>query len=360
MRLKGHKVWIGQPDSEGFFSWWDGTSRVNQQPGLDVGFKSRFTNLKFIKQIKNYLKDIRPDVVQINPNQWTWLIPFGMPSHMKFIMDIRITGSGSEQPLINWIKNLKTRFFWRLENDFFFDHTTFLNEISAQWLYGRNWSRLSSVIPLGVDGKFLTYVHHTDINLFDPSVKFIYAGTISKIRKLEKLLLASKILDQKGYNFRLAFVGPDDLLNSRKYYADQINELKLTEIVNILPAYPYSDVPTLLSNYDVALNYLPVIRGNRRQPSMKILEACALGIPQICTKIDANYEYVIENKNGIYVDDTPEAIAGGMEKFIIDRSWREQIKRSALENRKGSDWDNIASRYIDLYVSLSDRRTKVI
>ena len=81
-------------------------------------------------------------------------------------------------------------------------------------------------------------------------------------------------------------------------------------------AVSYDQVPALLATYDVGLAYVPDRPTWHYQPTIKVLEYRALGLPIISTDVASHREVVEQNVNGILCADTPEAIAQAMYKFI--------------------------------------------
>ena len=123
-------------------------------------------------------------------------------------------------------------------------------------------------------------------------------------KKLLRILQASQILKNKGYNFEVLFIGDGPNTNLYKNY---IEENKLEQYVKLLgrktnpyPYYEISDCVVLSSDYE---GY-PVV----------FLESYILNKPIITTKV-SDYEEV-ENGHGIVVNKSTEGISNAMEKML--------------------------------------------
>ena len=140
-------------------------------------------------------------------------------------------------------------------------------------------------------------------------------GTLSRLRNLENVIHAAKLLLAHTNNFRVDFIGPD---KSNGYYQGIIDELGLASHVTIKPAIAYREVPSTLAAYDVGMAYTPDRPTWHYQPTIKVLEYRALGMPIISTDVASHLEIVENEVNGILCGDKPQQIADAMYKFAAD------------------------------------------
>jgi len=153
---------------------------------------------------------------------------------------------------------------------------------------------------------------------------------------------------QETNEFQVDFVGPDE---AEGYYHDLVSELELNSVVTIKPPVAYKDVPEVVSTYDVALAYIPSLPEWRYQPTLKILEYRALGMPILATDFGSNRELVEDGVNGLLVQDSVEGLAEGMLRFVTDRDFLKRCDANARVMRQGTTWSQVADMYEqDLYL----------
>jgi glycosyltransferase involved in cell wall biosynthesis len=155
-------------------------------------------------------------------------------------------------------------------------------------------------------------------------------------------------------DFRMDFVGPDD---TEGYYRDLAHQMGLDGVVSFKPGVPYREVPAVVASYDAAIAYVPPLPDWKYQPTLKVLEYRALGVPIIASDNEPNREVVEDGMNGLLVDDTPAGIAKGMLRFVEDRALLEHCSRHARAMRRGMTWADSAQRYVQVvYERLMDSR----
>ena len=181
---------------------------------------------------------------------------------------------------------------------------------------GSGWQRTdSSVVPVGIDPQFLSYKGFDVGEREHRLVRFIYIGTLSRLRNLEQVLAAARLLQSKTKNFHLDLVGPE---LTGGYYQSLIDQWGIGEVAAVRNAVPYGQIPDTLNNYDVGVAYVPDRPTWHYQPTIKVLEYRAIGLPILSTDVASHREVVHDGVNGLLVQDTPESIAAGMERFIVD------------------------------------------
>jgi glycosyltransferase involved in cell wall biosynthesis len=115
-------------------------------------------------------------------------------------------------------------------------------------------------------------------------------------------------------------------------------------------------VPAVLASYDVGLAYTPDRPTWHYQPTIKVLEYRALGLPIISTDVASHRQFVEENVNGILCGDAPQAIADAMFKFVANPDFLQQVRINASKMREGCSWLDIAKMYTqNVYSVLLDK-----
>ena len=363
LRHRGHAVWLGAPNRNGDLAWHDGEQVVAVQPGprdvprwvgrlwLIAAIHRRLQYLIFMLRVRGFLRETIPDIVQVNANLFAWTLPLLMPSRIHFILDIRQINEGVASSLIGKLKEFQSIFAARINSRFSYDHACFCHERAARRILGRHWSRWGSVVPVGVSERFLSLDHIGPVRQgSEDCVSFIYLGTLSRIRNLERLLFAIQRVLAETNKFRIDFVGPD---TAQGFYHDLVDRLQLTPVVAIKPPVPYEEIPELLARYDIGLAYVPDRPTWHYQPAIKALEYRALGLPILSTDVASHREVVEDGVTGLLVRDSVESLAAGLQRFILDHGFLEQCKANAQAMRSGMTWNDIARMYeVNIYRKL--------
>jgi glycosyltransferase involved in cell wall biosynthesis len=368
LRTRGHEVWLATTGADQNLVWEDGRHRHVQARMMPLPGAVRWLRrlplfvqaegLWFLWQLRQFLRRAGVEVVQVNPAglRWVWLLPLLMP--MCFVLDLRQIG---QRDASGWFGPLKNRLtygkrFWQASC--IYDAVTFLHEAGATKVLGRDWRRWAKVVPLGVDEDFLRTIPGPQPPYEkNGHVSFLYIGTLSRIRRLERLLYAAKAMLAVTNRFRLVFVGPE---TAQGYYHQLVQELGLSAVVTIHPPVPYDQVPAEILRHDVALAYVPEYPLDwQYHPTLKVIEYRALGIPMIATDVAPNRECVVDGENGLLVRNEPAELAQAMLRFVNDADFLAHCHRAAQRLRRGTPWSAIAECYEQtVYLPLLAKKTK--
>ncbi|MBW7959095.1 MAG: glycosyltransferase family 4 protein [Candidatus Promineofilum sp.] len=349
----GHVVWVGSMTPDGNVEWHDG-ARVVATQGRSIQRGGKRTKLDLVRQVRRFIRNTQPDIVQINAHDLFRLIPLGMSCPPRFILDMRqINESYGATPV--------RKVMARLRNDSrgliartLFDRTTFLHVAGARQVLGDGWQRWATVVPMGVDPQFLMAKPPSapDVGGKRP-VTFVYSGRLTRIRRLERIIEAAGRVRQHTEKFRIVFMGYD---GSDGHYAEVIQQRGLDPFVCIRPPVSYSQVPDALLEYDVALAYVPELPADwRYHPTLKVLEYRALGMPIIASDFEPNRELVEQEINGLLVPNSVEDIAQAMLRFIQDPVFLARCRVNAEAKRGGVTWDQVSLQYMELYHQLMEK-----
>ncbi|RMH01031.1 MAG: glycosyltransferase [Chloroflexi bacterium] len=354
LRRRGHTVWVGTRTDTGDLHWYDGNQQFAVIPGpwhilpsalrrvpLLRALFLRLGYFLFIWQVRRFLRQHRPDIVQVNTNHFAWLLPLFMPPRMRFVYDIRQINEAVSKA---WRVRLKERAqitSRQIYTRFVYPRTCFCHEAAARRILGEDWARRGVVVPVGVD---LAFVRQPYVRVVadDERVRFVYVGTLSRLRNLERVIEAAALLRQKTADFCVHLVGPD---TSDGYYRQVVDKMGVGDVVAILPAVPYEQIPALLAEYDVGLAYVPDRPTWHYQPTIKVLEYRALGLPILSTDVATHRDVVMAGVNGLLVADTAAALAEGMARFVLDRPFLHRCRQRAQQMRQGLSWDDVAAMY---------------
>ncbi|MEM7131333.1 MAG: glycosyltransferase family 4 protein [Chloroflexota bacterium] len=359
LRQLGHTVWLGSRDEDDNLAWHDGKQIIDvilgpysKNPSTSVAGKlqENLGFLSYIMRVRAFIRQVAPDVVQANINNLGWLLPLGGPAKTAFMYDVRQINEAVDSSWKQRLNEKRTILNMRLCARFLYDHTFFCHKEAARKVLGENWAKYSSSIPVGIDHQFLSVPTTDEASNIAPEdlspVRFVYIGTLSRLRSLEKLLWAASTASQSNRKMRLDLIGPD---TSGGYYQKLIQELDIGNMVSIKPPVAYEQVPQTLLSYDVGLAYVPDRPTWHYQPTIKVLEYRALGMPIISTDVATHREIVEHNKNGLLVADTPEALADGMLRYLDDGQFLSECQTNARAMRRGTTWLEVAQMYEEAY-----------
>lgn len=364
LRKRGHEVIVAEMNDRSEFNWRK-NGRVFATHDLSSAVPSRVrgipvvsalylqaSKLQSIRQVRATLRELQPDIVQINTMKYPELIPLRMPGGIHFAYDIRQINVNLSDKFVGQLKEKLAIFRMNLCGRFFYDYTFFCHRGAAERVLGEDWPRLSEIIPVAVDDHFLRSGDFIQAPRDDEPVRFAYVGALSPIRNLEQLFAAARILRAEGLNFNMTFTGPD---LSNGHYQKTIDEMGVGSIVTMEAPVPYEAIPEVLSRAHVGLAYVPDRPTWHYQPTIKVKEYRALGLPILSTDVASHHEFVEDGVNGVMVADSPQSIAGGMRRFIADRDFLRRAVDNAQSMRAGMTWAEVAEMYEAAYVRLMDQ-----
>lgn len=361
LRKRGHEVIVAEMNEKSEFNWRkNGRVFATQDMSLAISPRARgipvvstlslqAKKLQSIRQVRAMLRELQPDIVQINTMKYPELIPLLMPRGIHFAYDIRQINVKMTDKFVGQLKEKLAIFRMFLCGRFFYDYTFFCHRGAAERVLGEEWPRRSEVIPVAVDDYFLQSGEFIQAPRDDEPVIFAYVGSLGLIRNLDQLFAAAKILKAEGLNFQMTFTGPD---LSNGHYQKTIDEMGVGSIVKMEGPVPYEAIPEVLSRAHVGLAYVPDRPTWHYQPTIKVKEYRALGLPILSTDVASHHEFVEDGVNGVMVADSPQGIADGMRRFIIDRDFLRRSVANAQSMRAGITWAEVAEMYEDAYVRL--------
>lgn len=306
--------------------------------------------IRFIGRMRRMLGELHPDIVQVNTTMFPELIPPLMPASIRFTYDIRQINENVSEGLGTRLKEKITVYRMWLCGRFFYDYTFFCHRAAAEHILGEDWTRRSEVIPVAVDDHFLEFDDVVQAPRDDEPVKFIYVGTLSLLRNLDQIFAAARILQSENLNFQVAFIGPD---YSNGLFQKAIDDLDVGSVVTIEAPVPYEQIPEVLSRAHVGLAYVPDRPTWHYQPTIKIKEYRALGLPILSTDVASHHEFLEDDVNGVMVADSSQSIADGMRRFIADRDFLRRSIQNAQSMRAGMTWAEVAAMYEASYIRLT-------
>lgn len=295
--------------------------------GIRVNYSSRKgnilqRNIRFIKQARTLIRRGSFDVVFVKYFRGCFLLPFLCSEKHFFHLDIDTGGispNSIKRSMYNHILKFESRFYRKVST---------ISEGLREYL---RLSDTTLIFPLGADSIRVRRILKTRLSL-------LYVGVISNRNIIEtvegvRLFLKKRPLADIHYTIiGGAWNNEIDELSSK------IESDKLENIIELYGYIPHSDLPGFYTIANAGVSYIPVRPWYEFQPATKTYEYLFSGMPVIATNTYENRQ-VINEKNGVLIDDNPESFASGLEIMYdtID-CFDENIIRTSV---KDNEWENI-------------------
>ena len=362
LRRLGHNVWLGSQGENGNLQWHDGQSQVSIVPGpskslpflrrLPILSKimNRLSMFLFMIRLGIFFRNAAPDIIHMDPGSFHYhrILKILKLKKTRLIVDIQHINVGIRHDPIGRFKEwLDVRELGNLVR--LFDFAFFCHTGTARLVAGEGWDKLAAIVPVGIDEEF--YHHQPQLVELDEKkpVTFIYVGGLTRFRDLENILYAAQRASEKSTDFKITLIGPD---KSDGYYHNLVKVLKLDDIVELCPPIPNSEVPRVMASFNVGLAYTPDRRTWDYQPTIKIIEYRALGLPILSFDVVTHREWVEEGVNGLLLEHSVESLAEGILRYVVDRTFLQQCTKNALSMRKGLTISDVCKMYADGYAKL--------
>lgn len=217
----------------------------------------------------------------------------------------------------------------------------------------------------GVNPKKITVIH----NLPDPKIfnsrknlegkldcfTLVYAGTVSPRHKLDQIINAVNSLRYEMPDLRLRVVGEGPAIDELKEYSENLNISNIIEFIGIVPV---DEVPKYLLQSNVAIaSYADDDFGNLVFPT-KAVEAIMVGLPVLCTRVDAVLSYLGEEVLFYY---SPDSINSIIDQIRLIRNNPELVKQKKIHGErflKQFSWDMEKLTYTNLVKKLTSKEKR--
>jgi glycosyltransferase involved in cell wall biosynthesis len=199
------------------------------------------------------------------------------------------------------------------------------------------------VLTNSIDYRKFNEISKNKTYLIDKSIVIGTVGRIERVKGINYLLLAMKIILQQYPNARLEIIGDGSQLNELKSLAEKIgisnSVIFFGKLANPIPNYGRMDIfvlPSILEGFGLVL-----------------LEAMAAGIPVVATNVHGIKEVVVDGKSGILVPPkNPEAIANAVTRIIEDPQLRKDLVDEGFNRARLFDIQEHLLKLDNLYNNL--------
>src|SRR3989338_1456050 len=152
----------------------------------------------------------------------------------------------------------------------------------------------------------------------------VYAGTVSKLKGIEYVISAARILPK----VRFLLVGSISL---------EFTNINLPTNVKLLGRVEQKDLPQILRAANVLL--LPHPRGEYSQSPMKLFEYMASGVPIVTSRLPSISE-LLNDRNAILVEpESGDALAKGIKRVLDDNDHSQVIAKKAYNDVQSFTWE---------------------
>lgn len=183
-------------------------------------------------------------------------------------------------------------------------------------------------------------------NLKRKGNEFFYIGVVSNDRGLDVILEALCILDSKGYDFKMHFIG-------RVF--DEIDWVKYPEIKEkiIFHGRKSLDDGYAISTQCIAgLAVLKPIGNYVGSYPTKVFEYMAIGLPTITSNFALYKEIVEDNKVGWCVDPYSSISLAEIMMSILDSNSLDRICQSAIVAAEKYSWESESKKMLKMYKNI--------
>ncbi|MGC1121731.1 MAG: glycosyltransferase family 4 protein [Candidatus Methanofastidiosia archaeon] len=195
-----------------------------------------------------------------------------------------------------------------------------------------------TIVPIGADLHLFRPGNSTarkGLGIDEDTFLFVYAGNLSRIRRIEILIDALKLLETKKAGLLLVGDGGTERL---KLYARSAG---IEDQVVCTGRVPYENVAEYMRCGDVFLSYVPLTPEFDAQPPLKTVEALACGLPVIASNTQGNRRFVTHKENGYLVQDDAVSVSRAMAHLMGDESLRKKLAQAARPSVSDYGWEGI-------------------
>jgi len=169
--------------------------------------------------------------------------------------------------------------------------------------------------------------------------KIVYLGHLVERQGVATLITALSLLNNRGVKFSAEIIGSGPLEAELKTMAKQ---LKIKNVIFHGFVVDHKDVEKILGSGTIAV--APYVKDKDSFTQFadpgKLKAYLGAGLPMVLTDVPPNATELKQNGVAIVVNDSPEALADGIEELLNRQTWL-AAHRAALSYARLFDWDTI-------------------
>jgi glycosyltransferase involved in cell wall biosynthesis len=173
----------------------------------------------------------------------------------------------------------------------------------------------------------------------------LYVGRLEPVKGVKYLVKAMKILRDGGLrNVKLLIVGDG---TERRLLEELVRKYDLEDCVVFAGKVPHNEIPAFMASADMFV--LPSL--SEGFPGVA-LEAMAMGLPVVATKVGGLPEIIKDGENGFLVEPrNPAEIAEKCALLLTDDELRARISRNNREKAKNYSWERVVEKLEEVYLT---------
>jgi glycosyltransferase involved in cell wall biosynthesis len=197
----------------------------------------------------------------------------------------------------------------------------------------------ASNIPNGIDYNYIRNIKQTKSSSKTKKKQVIFVGRLAPQKNVESLVMAAYSIK----DCRLLIIGE----GKEEYSLKQLRDNLKAKNIIFKKHMKYEKVIKLIKQSDIL-----VMPSKRESMGIVILEALASGTAVISTKTDGPKDYIINNKNGILVEDDILKIKEKIYLLLNNDKLRKKIEKNGIETARKYDWKHIIDNISCLYKNM--------
>jgi glycosyltransferase involved in cell wall biosynthesis len=284
------------------------------------------TKLMFIRQLLKIIKSNHFDILLLIYFSGISILSLFKVGKTPVLLDVR-SGTISANHAVMFVKNIIICL-----DRLFFKHYSVISEDVRKKLF---FPKSSFILPLGAEelniNRVFGNVH---------ALNLIYIGTLL-YRDIDKTIIGLKKFIDNNPAVIINYIIISCTHNQEYIKIQQlINKFHLEPHIKMTGYVPHHKLPEYLKMANVGVSFIPIVTKFDHQPPTKTFEYLLAGMPVIATATNANKQ-IINDMNGVLIQDSPESFALGIEKIWHNFQHYDcnRIKQSVCDYR----WDKIVS-----------------
>lgn len=295
-----------------------------------------FQGEHFLQEIGRHVQNFTPQVVIIgNFPKWVAVFQYlkQIAPNSKYVFDVKTPCFGVSPEAMTKMQDRGTSLSKYLDLVMGYDQ-----DAIETWLPGCCCPIL--LYPLGVHlGDFSTSIKSDSVIRCK---KFVYAGSLNSVRKLELLIsYFGDLPDSTRREVTLDIYGSGPAVDD---LARLIDELHLSDTVVLKGTYKSHETGQVLSKYDAGIAWVPHEIFNS-SPSLKLLEYMAAGLVPVAMDTTAHLKYKGKGFHIKVFSNSSSSFSAALDE-LITKGFEKQKLSENLSLLEGYDWKEIAEKYI--------------
>jgi glycosyltransferase involved in cell wall biosynthesis len=203
-------------------------------------------------------------------------------------------------------------------------------------------SSKKDLLKFGIDGRNIVVVPPgTDTIKFHPDFSkkgenlIVHVGRLKKYKSTDHLILAAKLLTEKGKKFKVLILGDGDDVPRLK----ELNtKLGLDDMVKFTGFVPESEKVLIYQKAAILVE-----NSIKEGWGLIVMEANACGTPVVSSRVPGLVDSVLENKTGFFYEyGKIEELAQKIERLLDDEALRNEMGKNGIKWANQLTWDKTA------------------